>query len=145
MQMGEFCPFFKWIYQIKNKQTRLQQQCWRWCGQINGNHSRILWSCPKNQIILGTNITYMFFLKILGYKILRDVKLLYFCVLRTGLNHNLLVLLNLLIQLKEFALKCGGTTSIKWRNGLPILQRKRLLPSQDILYRTMNTCYNLQT
>ena len=111
MQMGKFCPFWKWIHQIKNELTRLPQQCWRWCGQINGHHSLILWLCPKNKTFWGQLFC---FFQDFGIQILRDVKLLYFCVLRTGLNLNLLVLCEVLLQFKVLILLWAQTHLLFW-------------------------------
>ena len=61
--------------QIKHKQLRTQQPCWRLCGHINVNHSHIFWSCPKIRLyweeVLDRTI------EILGYEVPRDPQVIF--------------------------------------------------------------------
>lgn len=61
--------------QIKTKQLKLQQSCWRMCGHVDANHSHIFWSCIKIQSFWNNVIHIME--EILNVKLPRDPRIVY--------------------------------------------------------------------
>lgn len=61
--------------QIKSRQLKKPQYCWRSCGELDANHSHVFWLCPKIRQFwenLAKNME-----KVLGYKIPNDPQTLY--------------------------------------------------------------------
>jgi hypothetical protein len=61
--------------QIKSKQTKTQQICWRKCDQNDSNHSHIFWTCNKIQPFW--DVVHSTICEVLGYDIPHSCLVLY--------------------------------------------------------------------